>query len=688
MFESQQGPFWRVFDNVREHEGEIRRCSVVSNIDNVPSIDFNQSASGGAWPRGAKNSTQSNSQIPTVIKTYLEGEYVLCVTTHEIWWYIASTDTWANLTPILYYDTTLGYGSDTTSKQIERTGGSNVKTVAPGTGNNFLNRKIAAGMILEIDPGGANEETRIIKEVFSAENLSLDALPQSAGPWDWRIRRTFACNWVYPIFADVFNGDLYVAGRVSGGGSAASDEADGPAIIKVSDVFRDDVDYFDSRYLISRFALHTTGGGDGTEYQYFHQLTELREILGMDFLGDSRIVTLTWEVQSGTKVLNRVRYSDHSNNEEWDPAASTSTAGYSDRTEIPGRVTALGRFGNSLTVHFPRGIVWAHPTGEQSPPLAFQPAVGCYQGTVLTRTLKQTPAGEIFLGTDHQILLFDGSKVREIGNDVRRQIAEDWGYSQYVHTGLDWHREQYSLFLVGSDVDHASFNQETLELVFNWRSGQWKRRWYDGGLHAVSDLQRNIPGSTWTTRLDGEALVGTPSLTTWNWIGPRGAFRGGEAQTRMLYCLKERATSFDSLSNTDMANNGFDINGCNLRTDVIDGGAELAGFYKNWRYVTLWLGRFLLDTGLSQTVNVAVSSDQGKTWRQEVEKLMVGTSLTPQELVVHFYFDPFKSETIVVRIKVDEAPYMLTSLRQFAVWYQLGGQVESNYDAVGRLSGA
>jgi hypothetical protein len=688
MFESQQGPFWRVFDNVREHQGEIRRCAAVANITNVPTVDFNNALRNTTWPRGSKGGDQSNAQIPMVIKTYLEGEYVLCVTTNEIWWYVAATDTWKNLTPILFYDSGLGYGSETTGSTIEQNFAAAQFKTTGANDNNFQTRKIAEGMILEFDPGGVNEDTFIIENVFSENVLWVDHTPAVATAEDWRIRRTFACDWVYPIFADVFNGDLYVAGRVSGGGSPAAGAGDGPAIIKVTDVFRSGVDAFDSRYLMSRFPLHQTTGGDGTEYQYFHQLSDLREILGLDFLGDSRAVILTWEAGgAGGKILNRVRYSDHSNNEEWDPAASTSTAGYSDRTEIPGRVTALGRFGNSLTVHFPGGIVWGHPTGEQSPPLNFQPAIGCYQGCVLTRTLRQTPIGEVFLGTDHQILLFDGSKVGDVGEDMRKQIAEDWGYSQYVHAGVDWHRSEYSLFLVGSDADHASFNRKTLELIFNWRNGQWKRRWYDGGLHAVSEIQRNNPGGLWTTRLDGEALVGTPSLTAWNWSG-EGEFRGGESATRMLYCLKEKLTTFESLNNTDMANSGFDDNGCNMRTDVIDGGADLAGFYKSWRYISFWLGRHILTDGLSQTIKVAVSSDQGDTWRQERTKTITGTADTPAEFVVHFYFDPFTSETIVVRIKIDEAPYLLTSLRQFAIWYQLMGQVEANFDAVGVLSGA
>ena len=704
---NDQGPLWRLLKNLRPHDGELFREAALDSVTSP----LGDEITGNTPPAGALDSTANNIQTPMIIKTYLEGEYILVVTTQQIWWFIASSGTWVSLNPEYDEDS-----EDTAApEQIDAAAGGVVFDNA-AAGLLFRTRNICPGMYVILDPAGADAGpvTRVIHAVGSETQFTVAGADTGMTPGqviDFKIVRTFRNDYFYPMFAEVFNGNLYVSGRVAPS-TFTETAASTPGVIKVDNVFRTTVTGQDARYLMGAEPLHATTtvntGGDNSTY---FQISTLTEILGMEFLGDGRTVLATWEDDALGSVLNRVRFSDHTDDEEWDPAAASSTAGFSDRTEVPGRMTAIGRFGNSLTFHFPGGIVWGHPTGEQSPPLSYQPAVGVFQGTVVTNSLKHTPKGQVFLGKDHQILLFDGSKVNEVGYDVREMISEDWGFSPFMHSSIDWYRSEYSLYVLDVDISNLftwrtwtpfrdwkigkgkvttniAEDDSTFQLIWNWRTGMWRIRLFDGAVTAVSDICRNDPGATWQNRLSGQALVGSPSVSGLDWLDGQANVGAGQKATDMLYRLREQITTFTDIdpdgTTASFANNGFDVDGCVGITDDLD--ANIPGVYKDWRIVQLFLGRYLLTSGLTQSFEVGLSSDEGETWTTETVSVD-GTTTTPSEFVVPFYFNTITSNKVRVRVKVAASPYMLCTIRKIAVWYQVAGELGANFDAPGILAG-
>jgi hypothetical protein len=713
MSANTQGPLWRLLKNIRPHDGELFREAALDSV----TTPLGSSIVGNTPPAGALDSTDNNIQTPMIIKTYLEGEYILCVTTQQIWWYIAASDAWVSLNPEYDEDSESdGTGTGTGPHQIQRLNGSNTQFEdITNAALKFSDRRICAGMYVILDPNGDDNGpiTSVIDVVDSNVRFNVaddaSAITHSRDI-DFKIVRTFRNDYFYPMFAEVFNGNLYVSGKVAPATKAVT-AVSTPGVIKVTDVFRSAVTGQDAKFLMGQQALHDTSVHDDGDNTQFHQISTLEEIMGMQFLGDGRTVLGVWEDDGVGSILARVRYSDHSDNDEWDPAASSSTAGFSDRTEIPGRLTAVGRFGNSLTFHFPGGIVWGHPTGEQSPPLSYQPAVGVFQGTVVTSTLRSLPIGEVFLGKDHQICLFDGSKVSEIGYDVREIISENWGFSPFMHSSIDWYRSEYSMYMLDVDLTNLyptrnwrkfddwkvgkgrvktliAKDDSTAQLIFNWRTGQWRFRTFDGAVTAVSEICRNNPGTTWENRLDGQALVGSPSVSGLDWLDGEANVGASQAATDMIYRLREQMTTFTDIdpdgTTASFANNGFDSDGCVAISDDFD--AALPGVYKHWRVVQLYLGRFMLTDGLSQSIEVGLSSDEGESWTTETVTV-AGSTTTPSEFIVPFYFNTICANKVRVRLKVAASPYMLCSVRKVALWYQVAGQVDANFDSPGVLAG-
>ncbi len=715
MSNRQDGPLWTLLKNIRPHDGELRRSEAIDTIGTLPPL---VGAAPSPAPAGAWDSTDNNIQTPVFIKSYLEGEFVMVVTTQEIWWYVAATDSWVSLNPIYDEDSESdGTGTGTGPHQIETAILGGTTFTDPGGDLLFLTRNISAGMPIILDPAGAagGPVTRLIDVVNSETSITVTGGAtgiSATTPIDFEITRTFRTEFFFPMFADVFNGNLFVSGRTASAGSLST-SGSAAAILKVRDVYRTTVTGQDAFYLMGAVPLHDDGStfDDGDNIKFF-EISTLDEIQGMQFLGDGRTVLGVWEADAFGATLNRIRYSDHLDEEEYDPFETSSTAGFSDRTEYSNRITALGRFGNSLTVHFPEGIVWAHPTGEQSPPLTYQPVIGVYQGCVLTKSLQQTPVGQIFVGTDHQILLFDGSKVQEVGYDLRGIIGENWGYTPFIHSSLDWYRSEYSLFILdvnpiniqpwrswsgmtawrlrrglGTSIRIAE-DDSTLEMMWDWTTGEWRIRNWDGAITAVSKIERNNPGSTWETRLDGEAIMGVPSLSGLDWLDGQSSVGAGQAATDLIYRLREQITTLPSIdpggTTKSFDNNGFDFEGCTAMTDDIDVGVP--GVYKYYRYVQLWLGRFILDTGLTNTFRVGLSTDEGKTFTDQ-DVIVAGSADTPAEFIIQFYYDTVIGQKVRIRIQILDSPFLLCSIRKMALWYQIAGQIEANVEEPGVLAG-
>ena len=321
---------------------------------------------------------------------------------------------------------------------------------------------------------------------------------------------------------------------------------------------------------------------------------------------------------------------------------------------------ALGKFGKSITVHFPNGIIFGHPTGQDDPPLAWQQVPLVFQGCTATRTLRSTPRGEMFIGKDHQVLLFDGASVTPIGDDIKQVIAEDWGYDSAAHAALDFHRKEYSLFF--PDLPAAG---QTEELVFNWETQQWTRLRHTHQLGAVSDVLRSLTTPSWTGRGDGVAIIGYAS-----WDSDLG-------QTMMLYAKVEDGIR-PPVDDTFVPNCGVE-DGIELVTGDLDAG--LPGYNKVWRKVTLWVGNGILSDAIPSSpedYKVALSVDRGDTWAQEVTVgITRDAATTDTERILHFWFTPLMGETVRIRIRVTDGPEFHGELNRMTIDYQLAGDVES-----------
>jgi hypothetical protein len=396
--------------NVRFHDGEIKRSSlVVQGISTVPTISLNTENDVG-------NSKYGNGQTPMVIRTFQSGEYLLVVTNREIHWWNNSLAAWVNLTPLYNTGTVTVTDTDAT---------------VTGSGTAWSTREIGASMIFE-DAGGAVIENGpySIASITSDTELELATAYSgtTGGGKAYQIRRTFNSPSIsYPIFADVWNGDLFVAGPVGGGAGAI------PTIIKIKDVYDSGVAASDAIYAMSAEDL------DGTMTAGDNLLGELLEILGMQFLADGRVIVAAWSNESGVDIKNRVYYSANYDvgGVDMHKVWTASPGGFNDITDLPGRLTGLGKWGRSVTVHFPEGIVLGHLTGQDDPPLQYMPAALVSSGCEAPRTLRRTPIGELYLGSDHNVFHFDGNRAIPIGEDIKDTIAEDWGYDTAAHSSLD-----------------------------------------------------------------------------------------------------------------------------------------------------------------------------------------------------------------------------------------------------------
>jgi hypothetical protein len=342
-----------------------------------------------------------------------ENQFGAVVTDRAIYVYPNSTVGWLNVTP------TYAVGT------ITATNGS--ANISGAGGMLWQSRHIRVGAQIQIGAEGTyfvlsvtGETTATITPAFGGATAAGKA---------YTITRNFPSAEVfgtavitYPLFAVLYNENLYVAGTQADGQYAA--------VIEVQNVYSATPT---TRYLTASQDL--TGTLD--------YLSTLASINGLAVLQDGRVVF------AGN--TNEVFYSSDLDTAVWTvaPAGSTPLADTSNQ------VHAQGRIGSTLTFHYAGGIVLADPTGLADPPLRFQ-ASSATEGCVAPCTLKPFMGGEAFLAADSDVKVFDGNTTRSLGGtelrsrlmalsaSIGNQVTLANRYHAWVYPG----RDEYTLLFM------------------------------------------------------------------------------------------------------------------------------------------------------------------------------------------------------------------------------------------------
>lgn len=692
MGKSEAGPFWRDVCNIRVQDGAIRSAPTFDADIAGPTPPFN---TGGYWTDGATefNRQYGNAQRPLVIKRYHHGRFLLLVTHREIHWWsdTGGAGTWTNMTPI--YDETHEDPITPTAIKAEFTDSS--PTVTGLSGTNWTVRKIYRSMLIRATDGDAGSGQNVwymIKDVNGADEITLttnwSGTSSGAGGYTYEIRRCFSSNFDdrVPIFAEVYNGDLYVAGMVGGG--AYTPQTDPllpyrgvPAVIKVDQVFRDQPGR--GKYLTSSAPLYPYRKEADNVAQTFDPLTDLYAITGMTVSQDGRVVLAGWAKVGTEHVRNRVYYSSSTTGDGdpsdpmscWTLATAGYTGGFSDRNEIAGELTALGRLGTDITLHHKNGITLARPSGDAILPFTFSPIVLARQGCTEPRTLKLTEIGEIFKSSDDAVVMFDGARTTTISDAISDYLANyAWTYNKQIggadlpgggrepgsgktadgghgqFASVNHHDHTYTLYLTESGASSQDPGGATACVIFNWQTGDWVRD---------EDPPINIMAveDDWVDYYAAQPsyIAGTVDMV-WKAIAD-----GGLSATRKPPSYK-------------------------LISDHLDGGYP--GLDKLWRFIDLWIGPGVLVSTQDHDLVISVSTDGGMTfpYTQTITvdyddhlETAASSDKARQEIILTADLGVLRAESIVVKISGSEM--LPLSLHHMAIWRQLAGRHQQRLES-------
>lgn len=314
----------------------------------------------------------------------------IVVTTREI--YVKQSDgTMVNMTPI-YEEGTASCAGATTA--------------VVGTGTAWTTHAIQPGMLMRFPSVSATWIP--ISAVGGNTAITLESNgPNTGGSIAYEIRRCFGGNAKFSttaneirknrIFAAVRNGSLYVAGNTVDGAEIA--------VIEVPDILENSaLDPANSRYVLTRAARFT--GQSANSY-----ITSLWQVVGMHLADDGRIVLATWEGAANFRIKNRVRWSSPTSVDEW---RLVDGSGFSD---IPGPgsiITAVGEVGGNPSFHFVAGITMGVPTGQLDVPYDFR-GTQAECGASCPEVLSPFYGGDLFVGNDFDLYLFNGSTATPVG---------------------------------------------------------------------------------------------------------------------------------------------------------------------------------------------------------------------------------------------------------------------------------
>lgn len=312
----------------------------------------------------------------------------IVVTTREI--YVKQANgTIVNMTPI-YEEGTASCAGGTTA--------------VVGTGTNWTTHRIKAGMLMRFPSVSATWIP--IATVGGNTSITLESNgPNTGGSIAYEIRRTFGGDAKVStsgiqknrVYCALRNGNLYVASNAGDGQF--------PAVIEVPDVLENSaLDPANSRYVLAQAALTTSHPATAI-------ISTMGAILGMFLADDGRIVIATHEAAGTAVVKNRVRWSTPTALDNW---TTGNGAGFSDIVGPGQTITGVGLVGGNPTFHFSRGVTLGVPTGQLEVPFDFRDTQA-QAGAACPEVLCQFYGGDLFVGHDFDLYVFNGSTATPVG---------------------------------------------------------------------------------------------------------------------------------------------------------------------------------------------------------------------------------------------------------------------------------
>lgn len=354
------------------------------------------------------------------------------------------------------------------------------------------------------------------------------------------------------VFACLFNYNLYVAGDYCGGsGNAGTDPQ--PAVVKVANF---ETASPTTTYITARDVISTGLDACGVS-----------NISGIQALQDGRIVI------SGSQSF--IYYSSLLNDAVW----TSSPGGFTQITLIPGRINALGRIGNNLTLHHDAGIVYGYPTGQSDPPLGYQ-ASEAREGCFAPSTLRADGTTEYFVTSSGCVKQFDGARVQEIGSELRPSFRSTAKSELAIMVGgLDQDRGDYYIAYNASGLSYTSIWKYSISSrVWSPLRVGLRVRAFSDGVHAL-DFNSSV-----------RFFLGL------------GYILGDASMTSYLASFDESVTVDSGRSSIE-----FFTGGISFTTDDIDFGD--ARRLKTIRRVIIWV-----ENPSSETIVFQASGDNGATW--------------------------------------------------------------------------
>jgi hypothetical protein len=527
------------------HEGQFRKRPGLS------------SSSPLVIAQNGQYTEKYNGQTPGDIQVYymdpisatVEGPFFIVLTTTECYIVSLSPTTVTNVTPRY----TVGTVSITTAT-----------TALTGIGTAWDTEGIKAGQLVIFPDASVS----VIDSVNSDTSITLKAAYAGSTlvSQPYTIRRTGRYAGVAQsgaplnLFARVFNGDLYYT-FVEGTTNFC--------VVRVTNINGIRSASIGTPEIIGAFQYDNLSGCD----LWSATISDVLEIKGLELLTDGRVVLATTEKDTGgTTASARIRYSSHLDQKVW----NSPPGGFSDVVNLPGDMNGMKSFGSYLACHFDGGIVLAVPTGQDDPPLNFQTVqttrIGCFN----SKAIVNTPQGQVFLGTDGNTYVFDGSGHTMISDATRKTFPAATAHSGW-HGCYEYKENTVWLFDMYGSTDGTGM------YAIDMSNGQTTYHKTATIISAAAD-----PGNaTQVTRL----LVGLPTYD------PLASGAAGASST-ILYLF-----SYSNTADTVPAFTGFTATAAmSLITDWID--FDMMGIDKTFAYALLFY-----ESSGSYTVRLKAARD-------------------------------------------------------------------------------
>lgn len=415
-------PLFSSLSNLRPAHGGLTRRGGAVQLASPPSLD------------------SAHAQTVLLIEELYSGPAAtagtayLLVTNREVW--IGAPTRWENVTPIYAVGTvTVTNGSPTVT----------------GSGTSWLDRRIAATQLFK-GPDGAFYPIQSVNSNTSI-TLTTNYAGATAGPGaSYTIRRTFGIGTdpdeyaSHAVFLARQNNDLYLAGQLSWGlFDAASVTIPDGCVLKIPDAYSPlkvgSFDPADTEYAMSG-RTEVVSGIDELGYNIYPY--------GLAALADGRLVVPVHWYSSGTGDSgdNRFLYSSLLSTAVW----SVSPGGATDIQGHTGAISGMTDRGGRVHVHFTDGIEIGEPLNRDDPPLRFFSS-RAETGAIGPKMLLATPggaviqAGDLYVGPDHNLRLFNGSYDVVAAPGMRRYLMAE---GSFAPADVEAVREGFALY----DADH------------------------------------------------------------------------------------------------------------------------------------------------------------------------------------------------------------------------------------------